>query len=106
KEKPVSTTEISKPRVTTSPAAISNLGRNPAISLDPIELRNTLGHFATGVNVLTYEAQGVNYGMTINAFTSVSLDPALVLVSIDQNSKALPHLMEGRFAINVMSEDQ
>ncbi|OAV52041.1 oxidoreductase [Enteractinococcus helveticum] len=74
--------------------------------MDPIELRNTLGHFATGVNVLTYESQGTNYGMTINSFTSVSLDPALVLVSIDRSSKALPYLMENFFAINVMSEDQ
>lgn len=98
--------QISKPRVTSNPEAISDLGRNPAVSLDPIELRNTLGHFATGVNVLTYESQGVNYGMTINAFSSVSLDPPLVLVSIDRKSKALPHLMDGCFAINVMSQDQ
>lgn len=102
----MTTTQISTPRVTTSTAAISDLGRNHAVSLDPIELRNTLGHFTTGVNVLTYESQGVNYGMTINAFTSVSMDPALVLVSIGRNSKALPHLVDGRFAINVMSEDQ
>ena len=75
-------------------------------AFDPRELRNTLGNFATGVTVLTYESQGANYGMTVNSFTSVSLEPPLVMVSLMRTSQALGFLMDRPFAINVMAEDQ
>lgn len=69
-------------------------------------LRNTLGNFATGVTVVTYEAKGVYHGVTVNSFTSVSMDPPLVLVSLMRSSRALPYLMERPFAINILSNDQ
>ena len=48
--------------------------------VDVKELRNCFGHFATGVTVVTWkDDQGEKYGITVNSFTSVSLDPALVL---------------------------
>ncbi|GAA3704791.1 flavin reductase family protein [Arthrobacter ginkgonis] len=75
-------------------------------ALDPRALRNTLGNFATGVTVLTYASQGTNYGMTVNSFTSVSLEPPLVMVSLMRTSRALAYLMDRPFAINVMAEDQ
>ena len=49
------------------------------MSLDPREFRNALGRFATGVCVITFDADGIPFGMTANSFASVSLDPALVL---------------------------
>jgi flavin reductase len=78
----------------------------PAAGIDPRELRNTMGHFATGVTVLTYESEGVKYGMTVNSFTSVSMDPPLALVSLMRDSAALPFLLDRPFAINILSEHQ
>lgn len=58
------------------------------MAIDPRELRNCLGHFATGVTVITCNgADGRPHGATVNAFTAVSLDPPLVLVSLDRRSR-------------------
>lgn len=71
------------------------------------ELRDTLGRFATGVTVVTALENGKTHGMTANAFVSVSLDPPLVLVSLDNRShmhRILP--AAGRYGISVLAEDQ
>lgn len=71
------------------------------------EFRNTLGRFATGVTVLTTFENGETHGMTASAFVSVSLDPPLVLVSLDNRShmhRILPSA--GRYGISVLAEDQ
>ena len=71
------------------------------------EYRNSLGHFATGVTIVTAVANGKTHGMTANAFVSVSLDPPLVLVSLDNRShmhRILP--ATGRYGISVLAEDQ
>ena len=73
---------------------------------DPRQLRNTLGNFATGVVVLTYQAGEDFYGVTVNSFTSVSLDPPLVLVSMQRTSRALAYLLERPFAVNVLGDNQ
>lgn len=78
----------------------------PASQHDPRELRNTLGNFATGVTVITYESEGVYHGVTVNSFTSVSMDPPLVLVSLMRTSRALTYLMERPFTVNVLGNDQ
>ncbi|MGW4340587.1 flavin reductase family protein [Rhodococcus koreensis] len=74
--------------------------------LDPREFRNAVGSFATGVVAITYESGGRNYGITANSFTSVSLDPPLVLLSLTRASRALHYLLERPFAVNVLSSDQ
>jgi flavin reductase (DIM6/NTAB) family NADH-FMN oxidoreductase RutF len=51
------------------------------------EFRDALGQFASGVTVVTAVENGKTHGMTANAFVSVSLDPPLVLVSLDNRSK-------------------
>jgi flavin reductase (DIM6/NTAB) family NADH-FMN oxidoreductase RutF len=71
------------------------------------EFRNSLGRFATGVTVVTAIEDRKTHGMTANAFLSVSLDPPLVLVSLDNRSqmhRILP--TAGRFGISVLAEDQ
>lgn len=73
---------------------------------DPRQLRNTLGNFATGVCVITYESAGAYYGMTVNSFTSVSMDPPLVLISLMRTSRALAYLTERPFAVNIMGKDE
>lgn len=75
--------------------------------MDVRELRNCFGQFATGVTVVTWKNdEGERQGITVNSFTSVSLDPALVLVSIAKNAKACKVLKNRPFAINVLSEFQ
>ena len=77
------------------------------VSIDPRDLRNCLGDFATGVTVVTcYTDDGRQHGATVNAFTAVSLDPPLVLVSVNRASR-MSGLLEGRpFAVNVLRLDQ
>lgn len=75
--------------------------------MDVRELRNCFGQFATGVTVITWNNdQGERFGITVNSFTSVSLDPALVLVSIANNAKSYEALKNRPFVINVLTESQ
>lgn len=63
--------------------------------------------FATGVTIITVDLNGEVHGMTANAFASVSLDPPLVLVCVDQSAKTHAHLhARKRFGISVLAEDQ
>src|SRR5271157_5460043 len=72
------------------------------------EFRRALGQFATGVTVITVAAaSGVPHGMTANAVASVSLEPRLVLVCIDERALTLPLMQAKRqFGINVLREEQ
>jgi flavin reductase (DIM6/NTAB) family NADH-FMN oxidoreductase RutF len=66
-----------------------------------------MGCFATGVTVITVDYEGEVQGMTANAFSSVSLDPVLVLVCVDRRARTHAHLhARKRFGINVLSEHQ
>jgi flavin reductase (DIM6/NTAB) family NADH-FMN oxidoreductase RutF len=71
------------------------------------QFRRAMGCFATGVTVITVDYEGMVQGMTANAFTSVSLDPLLVLVCVDHAARTHSHLQtRKRFGINVLSEQQ
>src|ERR1700683_1382732 len=72
------------------------------------ELRRVMGHFATGVTIIaTVSKDGVPFGLTANAFTSVSLDPPLLLISVDKKAESFPHFEESKvFTVNVLSEEQ
>lgn len=71
------------------------------------EFRRALGSFATGVTVITVDYDGEVHGMTANAFSSVSLDPPLVLVCVDRSARTHAHLhARQRFGVNVLAEDQ
>jgi flavin reductase (DIM6/NTAB) family NADH-FMN oxidoreductase RutF len=72
---------------------------------DPKDFRRACGQFATGITVVTVrDGDGVR-GMTANSFTSVSLDPPLVLVSVDLRNRTHQLIGEsGRFAVNVLSQ--
>ena len=58
--------------------------------------RETVANFPSGVTVVTTRDSGEDFGLTVSAFTSLSLDPPMVLVSIDRKSKSHQHLVEGR----------
>lgn len=79
----------------------------PVQPVDPVEFRNTLGRFATGVTVITVPQGEEVRGITVNAFMSVSLEPPLVLVSIDKkaNTHALLAASE-RYGVSILSEQQ
>ncbi len=76
----------------------------PATNIDPRELRDTLGLFATGVTVVTAPgSDGSPVGITANSFSSLSLEPPLVLWSLALKSKSLSLFEEGKpFAINIL----
>ena len=75
--------------------------------LAPRTLRNVFGQFATGVTIVTYrDAGGTPRGATMNSFTSVSMDPPLVLVSVARNAKACDGLDGNEFTINILAANQ
>ena len=66
-----------------------------------------MGAFATGVTVVTTRGEEHAYGMTANAFSSVSLDPPLILVCVINPSEGADHITRnGVFAVNILSVDQ
>lgn len=81
---------------------------NLATSIDPRELRDALGLFATGVTVVTAPGSGDQpIGITANSFSSLSLDPPLVLWSLALRSPNLDAFEDGKpFAINILQRDQ
>jgi 3-hydroxy-9,10-secoandrosta-1,3,5(10)-triene-9,17-dione monooxygenase reductase component len=71
------------------------------------DYRKVLGHFPTGVAVVTGCCADGPIGLTIQSVMALSLDPALVLVSIDRKSTSWPVIAEGsRFVVNVLAEGQ
>lgn len=76
--------------------------------IDVKELRNCFGKFATGITVITALApDGTKLGLTVNSFSSLSLEPPMILWSLDKKSKNLD-AMKGapHFAVNVLASDQ
>ncbi len=69
--------------------------------------RDAVGRFATGVTIITVADGGRPYGMTANAFSSLSLDPPLVLFCVDKAASAYePIQRSGAFAVNILAEHQ
>jgi flavin reductase (DIM6/NTAB) family NADH-FMN oxidoreductase RutF len=78
-----------------------------ASPFDTRQFRSALGRFASGVTVVTTQFDQQTHGMTANAFVSVSLDPPLVLVSLDNRSylhRILPSTR--RYGVSVLAQDQ
>ncbi len=76
--------------------------------IDTRELRNCFGKFATGITVITAVApDGTKLGLTVNSFSSLSLDPPMILWSLDKRSNSLDALKNAsHFAVNVLASDQ
>jgi len=74
---------------------------------DSRRFRDVLGHFATGVTVVTFNNDGDLRGMTANAVSSLSLDPPLLLVCVQKDASIYEHFERAEaFAMNVLSADQ
>ena len=77
------------------------------MTIDPMTYRQAAGMFATGVLVVTTGRDGAFRAVTVNSFTSVSLEPTLLLFCLDNRSRTLPLLQEsGTFTANVLRDDQ
>jgi 3-hydroxy-9,10-secoandrosta-1,3,5(10)-triene-9,17-dione monooxygenase reductase component len=84
---------------------MSRSGPRP-LAPDASTYRTVLGHFATGVVLITAIEDGEPVGMAANSFTSVSLDPALVLFCAAKASSTWPHIQSsGKWAANFLDED-
>jgi len=72
-----------------------------------VAFRHALGHFASGVTVVTVAHQGERNGLTVSAFCSVSLDPPYVLICIDKASSSNTVIQAASaFAVNILAVDQ
>lgn len=80
----------------------------PGMPLDSDLFRSVLGRFATGVTIVTTrDATGHDHGMTVSAFSSLSLDPPLVLVCVDHQASMFNTLMTAPFfVVNILSTSQ
>ena len=77
------------------------------MTLNTHDFRRAMATFATGVTIITVDVEGEIQGMTANAFASVSLDPALILVCVDHSARTHAHLhAKKRFGINILAADQ
>ncbi len=76
--------------------------------IDKNELRRVMGHFATGVTVVTTRgSDGRPYGLTANAVSSVSLIPPLLLICVDKKAESYPSFEQSRiFTVNILSAEQ
>lgn len=77
------------------------------MSVEPEVYKDAARRFASGVTIVTVEHRGEIHGMTASSFAAVSLQPPLILVSLRIDSRTRELILEsGRFAVNVLSEDQ
>ncbi len=78
------------------------------MTIDTLELRRVMGHFATGVTIITTkDSNGTPFGLTANAFLSLSLYPPLVLISVDKGAQCYSCFApQNGFTVNFLSEDQ
>jgi 3-hydroxy-9,10-secoandrosta-1,3,5(10)-triene-9,17-dione monooxygenase reductase component len=88
--------------------AAGNDGNDPdVLRPDAASFRAVLGHFATGITVITAMHDGEPVGIAANSFTSVSLDPPLVLFCAAKSSSTWPRIQAaGHFTVNVLDEHQ
>src|SRR5262245_17473801 len=74
---------------------------------DEARFRQVLGHFPTGVTVITAVAAGQRVGLAVGSFFSISLDPPLIGFCAGHSSSSWPSIREaGRFCVNVLAHDQ
>jgi flavin reductase (DIM6/NTAB) family NADH-FMN oxidoreductase RutF len=75
--------------------------------VDPEELRLAMRHWVTGISVVTTQHKGVKHGMTVSSFSSVSLSPPLVVISLEQTTRTHNLISKSRkFGITILSSSQ
>src|SRR3981081_1886972 len=90
-----------------TPAVEDSVDTNELRRLTPEEFRDVIGHFASGVTVITALHEGSPKGTTASAVSSLSLEPPMVLICLNKTSStAVAVAAAGRFAVNILGEDQ
>src|ERR1700685_3998828 len=75
--------------------------------LDQARFREVLGHFATGITIVTALEEGEPVGFTWQAFSALSLDPPMVLLAPAKSSTSWPRIAQaGAFCVNILSAEQ
>jgi flavin reductase (DIM6/NTAB) family NADH-FMN oxidoreductase RutF len=76
-------------------------------AIEPLSFREALGHYASGITVITSHIEGEPIGFTCQSFYSVSMSPPLVSFSVMSSSASFPKIRQaGRFAVNILSNEQ
>ena len=76
-------------------------------AIEPLSFREALGHYASGITVITSQLEGEPIGFTCQSFYSVSTSPPLVSFSVMASSASYPKIRQaGRFVVNILSDEQ
>ncbi len=79
----------------------------PSTAIEPLHFREALGHYASGITVITSHLEGEPIGFTCQSFYSVSISPPLVSFSVMSTSASYPKIRQaGRFVVNILSGEQ
>ncbi|AZY48978.1 flavin reductase family protein [Bordetella avium] len=79
----------------------------PSTAIEPLHFRDALGHYASGITVITAHIDEEAVGFTCQSFYSVSMNPPLVSFSVMSGSHSYPKIRQaGRFAVNILSGEQ
>jgi flavin reductase (DIM6/NTAB) family NADH-FMN oxidoreductase RutF len=79
----------------------------PPTPFDREAFRDVIGHFTTGVTIVTVRREGTDYGVTVSAVSSLSLEPPMLLVCLNRSSRTQGAISLARsFAVNILREDQ
>lgn len=77
------------------------------MSIDQNEFKNALSQFASGITVITFTDEKQMGGLTVTGFSSLSLEPPLVLITINKNTPSHDKILSsGGFAVNILGNDQ
>jgi flavin reductase (DIM6/NTAB) family NADH-FMN oxidoreductase RutF len=81
--------------------------QKPEYRVDAEELRRAMRQWATGVTIVTGAFGGVRHGMTVSSFTSISLEPPMVLVSLERDTRTHALVQAtGRFGVTILNQQQ
>jgi 4-nitrophenol 2-monooxygenase / 4-nitrocatechol 4-monooxygenase, reductase component len=86
----------------------SSKGINERLTLvEPDKFKHVIGHFSSGVSIITVRNSGVNFGITASAVSSVSVEPPMLLVCVNKNTGTCHAISESEsFTVNIMNEAQ
>ncbi|WP_104182201.1 flavin reductase family protein [Arthrobacter sp. B0490] len=101
------TTTINTSTSTPATKTITEKTSNTSDSIDPTRFRDIVGHYASGITIITGQDGEGPIGFTCQSFYSVSVDPPLVSFSVMKTSTTYPRIRDtGSFAVNILSADQ
>lgn len=85
----------------------NRMENQPVMTLDPESLRAAMRAWSAGVTVVTAAYEDQKHGMTVNSFTSISLDPAMITISLQQNTRTHEFVIKSKaFGLTILSTSQ